>query len=104
MSLRPCPPRRVIRRSTAQRSDLDTAIRIATPCDYRVVLDLVLGGKMVYFLYERGTEKKLGRLTDPVYAMSVGENFKFARKDWVVVSVQPNVGLPDQSTVMVSEI
>ena len=32
---------------------------------------------MVYFLYERGTEKKLGRLTDPVYAMSVGENFKF---------------------------
>ena len=59
---------------------------------------------MVYFLYERGTEKKLGRLTDPVYAMSVGENFKFARKDWVVVSVQPNVGLPDQSTVMVSEI
>ena len=104
MSLRPCPPRRVIRRSTAQRSDLDAAIRIATPCDYRVVLDLGWGGKMVYFLYERGTEKKLGRLTDPVYAMSVGENFKFARKDWVVVSVQPNVGLPDQSTVMVSEI
>ena len=55
---------------------------------------------MVYLLYERGTEKKLGRLTDPVYAMSVGENFKFERKNWVVVSVQPNVGLPDQSTVM----
>ena len=62
------------------------------------------GGKMVYFLYERGTEKTLRRLTDPVYAMSVGENFKFERKNWVVVSVQPNVGLPDQSTVMVSEI
>ena len=59
---------------------------------------------MVYFLYERGTEKKLGRLTDPVYAMSVGENFKFETKNWVVVPVQPNVGLPDQSTVMVSEI
>ena len=58
---------------------------------------------MVYFLYERGTEKQLGRLTDPVYAMSVGENFKFERKNWVVVTVQPNVGLPDQSTVMVSE-
>ena len=59
---------------------------------------------MVYFLYEQGTEKKLGLLTDPVYAMSVGETFKFARKDWVVVSVQPNLGLPDQSTVMASEI
>ena len=59
---------------------------------------------MVYFLYERGTEKKLGRLTDPVDAMSGGETFKFARKSWGVVWVHPNVGLPDQSTVMVSEI
>ena len=59
---------------------------------------------MVYFLYEQGTEKHLGRITNPVGTMSVGENIRFVRKNWLIVSVQPNVGLPNQSTVMVSEI
>ena len=59
---------------------------------------------MDYFLYEQGTEKNLGRLTNPVYTMGVGEKFRCVRKNRVVVSVQPNVGLPNQSTVMVSEL
>ncbi len=59
---------------------------------------------MDYFLYEQGTEKGLGRLTNPMNTMRVGGNIRFAKKNWLVVSVQPNVGLPNQSTVMVNEI